>query len=618
MADVLEKLVVEIRTDQTKLKKEFRTLETKMGKEGRSLGGKFGKSFSKGFMKVGGIIAIGLAIKKAWDFATITKNFARDANEIKSKFNVVFKGLEQEALDWTKTFGDSIGRASSELQEFTGGLGDVLKPLGFTTKEALSMSQAMTGLALDVASFNNRQDKDVIRAFTSALTGERESLKTLGIVMSEADVKQEAYNSGLIARGKALTKTAKAQATMNLLFKNSTDAQGDLIRTGDSLANLEKRQQAQNKTFMEQLGNETIPTFKILTTYLTELFTNVENNQSVMDAFGVVVKTIGSGLVLLVGTVKASIDGLIGLYEISTAILKGDYAAFVIAQLKMGESFEKTFGDTIDSITQMWQDSPLGGGADVKNSPLNKTLKAVNTEIVQTVGLLGKLEEQLSVLEEKRPFAQTSKDLAEIDKQIMNINIEMALFNRAALDIGRTRGSAGYNTKRSRGDAGYGLEGTLGYDQQQDIKEALNKYEPILKDESEDFTSEMIRGANEFGSVMQSVLGMAAGSFINDLNTGISTFLKILNVVSAFTPSGVLGGLFSTSEVAISGGSSVGVSNNLINKVADRVGALTEVVRSQQQPITIVTNVGGQEIAREVHTSENRMNRQNIQRTSDF
>jgi hypothetical protein len=49
-------------------------------------------------------------------------------------------------------------------------------------------------LAIDVASFNNVSDDQAVKAFTSALSGEREALKSLGIVISEADVQNKVYS----------------------------------------------------------------------------------------------------------------------------------------------------------------------------------------------------------------------------------------------------------------------------------------------------------------------------------------------------------------------------------------------------------------------------------------
>ena len=196
---------------------------------------------------------------------------ASDAEETANKFDVVFASMKRSAQEWAEDFGNSVGRATEDIQRFTSGLGDVLKPLGFTTEEAFELSSKMTQLALDVASFNNRQDADVIRAFTSALTGERESLKTLGIVINEADVKQEAYTAGIAQTGQALTKTQKAQATINLLYKNTADAQGDLLRTQESFANQLKRLQASLKELGTSLGKILLPAATKLVSSLTEL-----------------------------------------------------------------------------------------------------------------------------------------------------------------------------------------------------------------------------------------------------------------------------------------------------------------------------------------------------------
>ena len=186
---------------------------------------------------------------------------ASEAEETQSKFNVVFRGIEKDVDKWANEFSARVGRANKDIKKFIAGIADVLKPMGLQTKAAAKMSQEMTALALDVASFNNRQDADVIRAFTTALTGERESLKTLGIVITEADVKQEAYRAGLVKVGEELNKTAKAQATMNLLFANSKDAQGDLIRTQQSFENRSKALGAAITNLKQSLGDELLPIF---------------------------------------------------------------------------------------------------------------------------------------------------------------------------------------------------------------------------------------------------------------------------------------------------------------------------------------------------------------------
>jgi len=237
----------------------------------------------KTLIGVGALSAVAVGISRIAKEAIAA---ASAAEEIQSKFNTVFRGMSKEMNVWAETFAGDVGRARQDIKEFSAGLADVLKPMGLTTDEAADMSKQMVQLALDVASFNNRQDTDVIHAFKSALTGERESLKTLGIVISEADVKQEAYRAGLVRAGEALTKTAKAQATMNLLFANSKDAQGDLARTMDSYANQKKRLSAETKDLSETLGQIFLPIATDVVTTLAKVTGAIEDNIRQMREFG--------------------------------------------------------------------------------------------------------------------------------------------------------------------------------------------------------------------------------------------------------------------------------------------------------------------------------------------
>ena len=224
-----------------------------------------------GMRKVGiAATAMGAAITYA-AFQTI--KIASAAEETQSKFNVVFRGMEDTMNKWAVGFANNVGRARQDIKAFSAGIADVLKPMGLETELAADMSKKMVQLALDVASFNNRQDADVIHSFTSALTGERESLKTLGIVIGEVDIKAEAYRAGLIKEGEELTSEAKALATINLLYEKSKDAQGDLERTSHTYANRVKALNAAMKNLKETIGNELLP---IVTPYVKKLVEGVK------------------------------------------------------------------------------------------------------------------------------------------------------------------------------------------------------------------------------------------------------------------------------------------------------------------------------------------------------
>lgn len=260
--------------------KQFKIAMAGMRRDLKSTTGRVKRNFGKvtGEMRKVGIAAglMGAAVGVA---AIKLVGIASDAEETQSKFNVVFSGMEDDVNSWAESFAADVGRANQDIKRFSSGIADVLKPMGLQTGLAADMSKQMVQLALDVASFNNRQDEDVIRAFTSALTGERESLKTLGIVITEADVKQEALNAGIIKGDEALTKEAKALATINLLFKNSKDAQGDLIRTQGTFANQMKRVRGNIKNIFQDIGEKLLPVF---TDMVTETNTWIKANEGLI------------------------------------------------------------------------------------------------------------------------------------------------------------------------------------------------------------------------------------------------------------------------------------------------------------------------------------------------
>jgi len=159
-----------------------------------------------------------------------------DLEEVSSKFNVVFNN-SQEVKENFDNLAVATNRSKLDLMTFGAELWDVLKPLWLMQEDVDGLSVWITQLAVDVASFNNVSDAQVINAFRSALTGEREALKSLWIVISEADVKQKAYNLWLAESGAELTKQQKTLATYQLLIENTADAHGDAIRTWESFAN---------------------------------------------------------------------------------------------------------------------------------------------------------------------------------------------------------------------------------------------------------------------------------------------------------------------------------------------------------------------------------------------
>lgn len=183
---------------------------------------------------VKGLAAIGGAVGVVGGFLV---KLSSDAEEMRGKFNVVFGSAAKDVEEWAKTTGDALNRGKTELMGYASTFQDTFVPMGFAREEAAKLSKSLTSLAVDMASFNNVADADVVRDLQSALVGNSETVRKYGIILTEAGIAQEAVNLGLAATTKQVSNAAKVQARYSLILKGSVDAQGDAARTSDSTAN---------------------------------------------------------------------------------------------------------------------------------------------------------------------------------------------------------------------------------------------------------------------------------------------------------------------------------------------------------------------------------------------
>lgn len=279
-----------------------------------------------GMTVAGGVIAGGLSK---------SIQIASDAEEIGSKFNTVYKGMEDDMNGWANNFSKNVGRANQDIKKYAGNLGDLLKPIGYSTEEAAKMSQSMIELALDVASFNNAVDADVIKDFGAAMTGEYEPLKKYGIVINETVLKQKALEMGLSDGKTQLDAQTKALVTQKIMLESSKDAQGDLARTSDSFANTQKRLKAQITDLSETIGKQLLPVVTPLITKISEVATKVANwasqNPELTRKIILITGAVG-GLMLVLGPLLIMLPGIVsavGILGTAFTVLTGPVGAVI-------------------------------------------------------------------------------------------------------------------------------------------------------------------------------------------------------------------------------------------------------------------------------------------------
>ncbi len=138
---------------------------------------------------------------------------------------------------WAKTTASAFGISELSAKQYSGTMGAMLKSMGLTTDASLNMSQKITELAGDLASFYNLDVDEAFTKIRSGISGETEPLKQLGINMSVANLEAYAMSKGITTAFTKMSQADQALLRYNYLLSVTADAQGDFSRTSDSWAN---------------------------------------------------------------------------------------------------------------------------------------------------------------------------------------------------------------------------------------------------------------------------------------------------------------------------------------------------------------------------------------------
>lgn len=256
---------------------------------------------------------------------------ASDFDENLNKISVAFGDNADEVKAWADTATQSFGLSMNQALEATSLFGDMATSMGISQSEAASMSTSLAGLAGDMASFKNIGIDEAMTALNGVFTGETESLKQLGIVMTEVNLQEFADGLGLVYDD--MTQAEKVQLRYNYVMAMSKNAIGDYARTSDGTANSMRTFQASVENLAITLGQNLLPIVTPIIQKATEMVNafaaaDPELQQLVLKIAGIAAAA-GPAL-LVIGkmvSVFGSVSGAIGLLSGKIAALGGMKAA---------------------------------------------------------------------------------------------------------------------------------------------------------------------------------------------------------------------------------------------------------------------------------------------------
>lgn len=249
---------------------------------------------------------------------TASVKFASDLEESINKVDVAFGDNSKEVLSWSETTLEQFGIAKGTALDMAATYGDMGTSMGLTTGEASKMSTSLSGLAGDLASFKNIDIKQAMTALNGVFTGETESLKTLGIVMTQTNLDAYALANGFGKTTKEMTEAEKVNLRYSYVMNATKNAQGDFARTSDGTANSMRVFQESLKELAATMGQNILPVVTPIIQKFSELVKKFgelsPETQKIILVTAGLVAAIGP-LLTIGGTIVSGIGGLITLFS---------------------------------------------------------------------------------------------------------------------------------------------------------------------------------------------------------------------------------------------------------------------------------------------------------------
>ena len=452
--------------------------------------------------KIGVLIGGAFAIGKLTQFGKECVELGSNLAEVQNVVDVTFTTMSDKVNEFAKNAMTSAGLPETMAKQYVGTFGAMSKSFGFSEAQAYDMSTALTQLTGDVASFYNiSQDLAYIK-LKSVFTGETETLKDLGVVMTQSALDQFALANGYGKTTSAMTEQEKVALRLAFVQKQLSAASDDFIRTSGSWANQVRVMQLQLQSLKATVGQGLINLFTPVLRVINILLGKLATLANAFKSFTELITGKKSS-----GQTGASGAGLAGTDAIAdTADQYGNAA-------DNAEKLADATSDTADATKKATKAakgylSPLD---EINNYSTDKSADSSS----KVPGTTGGLADQIKDAVQNVDYGKMAKGETVLDKMLKPLNKIINRFKELAKLVAK-------GFWDGLGDYEPILDG---------IKKDLDSIWKSLKDIFTD--PEVTKAANNFLDSFAYAIGQVAGSFARigltiaqNIIGGIEKFLK--------------------------------------------------------------------------------------------
>ncbi len=248
------------------------------------------KKMSGTFDKVGKIVSGALAIGVISKFTKSCLDLGSDLQEVQNVVDVTFGSMSNKVNEFAKNAWKTVGLSETMAKKYMGNFGAMAKSMGFAVGSAEEMAETLTKLSGDVSSFYNISQDEAYTKLKSVFTGETESLKELGVVMTQENLNQYALANGYGKTTEKMNQQEKVALRLAYVTQNLSAANGDFARTSNSWANQVRLLSLQYQSFKASIGQGLIavltPVIRVINSIMAKLVQMANTFNSVLSAIG--------------------------------------------------------------------------------------------------------------------------------------------------------------------------------------------------------------------------------------------------------------------------------------------------------------------------------------------
>lgn len=195
------------------------------------------------------------AFKSAAQTMSSWFNESNEYVETLNLFNVTMGDGADAAYEYAESVQKLVGIDIKEWMQYQGVFKNLTAGFGVASKEADIMSQNLTQLSYDMASFFNTDVETAFDKLSSAMSGQVKGLREFGIDTTVASLQEYALAKGIDTKVRSMTQAEKSLLRYNYIMEKSIMMQGDMARTLVTPANALRILNAQLTQMKRALGN---------------------------------------------------------------------------------------------------------------------------------------------------------------------------------------------------------------------------------------------------------------------------------------------------------------------------------------------------------------------------